>query len=491
MIYKAMNNNLNNNEKNIFQQIASDRVLRQKIGYENHYLFFVMYFAHYIKYAIAEFHKDIFRITEDTRHALACIVAFRGSGKSTLITFSYAIWAVLGVQQKKFILIICQTQAQARQHMANLKYELENNQLLKSDMGPFREEIGSGEWAMSSLVFRNTGARIMIASIEQSIRGIRHREHRPDLIILDDIENTDSTRTFEGRTKVSEWFSREIVPLGDIGTRILMVGNLVHEDSLMMRIKQKIDNKELDGIYRWFPLLDEQNKCLWPEKFDTPEKIEDLRLRVGNEIAWRQEYLLQAVSDTMRVVFPEWIHYYDELPSSGSYDYRYTAIGLDLAISEKDTADYTGMVAAMVFGRRENMRAYILPNPVNERLTFPQQVDRAKLLSSSMQNAKLFIEDVGYQRALVQELKRQYFDAEGVQVHGLDKRARLATITHHIQSGKILFPKVGAEKLIYQLTGFGNEKHDDLADAFSILGHKIIEKDTRGPRVFEFKPEGF
>jgi len=291
-------------EGNVFQKIANDRTVRRKIGFDSHYLFFVMYFAHYVKYAIAEFHKDIFRITEDTRHTLACIVAFRGSGKSTLITFSYAIWAILGIQQKKFVLIVCQTQAQAKQHMANLKYELENNRLLKSDMGPFQEEFGAAEWAMSSLVFKNTGARITIASIEQSIRGIRHRQYRPDLIILDDIENTDSTRTYENRSKIADWFSREIVPLGDMGTRIVMVGNLVHEDSLMMRIKQKIDDKELNGIYKWFPLLDEMGNCLWPEKFDTLEKIEELRLRVGNETAWQQEYLLHAVSDVSRVVAP-------------------------------------------------------------------------------------------------------------------------------------------------------------------------------------------
>ena len=281
--------NGNNQDENVFERITKDRDLRRELGRQSHHLFFLMYFPHYIKYPVAEFHKDIFRITEDTTNNLSCIVAFRGSGKSTLVTFSYSLWSILGVQQKKFVLIICQTQAQAKQHMANLKDELEHNILLKSDMGPFREEAGDGQWAISSLVFKNTGARVTIASIDQSIRGLRHHEHRPDLIILDDIEDSNSVKTYESRTKISDWFSREVVPLGDLGTRIILVGNLLHEDSLMMRLRKKIDDREIKGVYRWFPLLDENGVCLWSGKFDARQKIDDLRRSVCNDIAWQQE----------------------------------------------------------------------------------------------------------------------------------------------------------------------------------------------------------
>jgi hypothetical protein len=263
-----------NNQQSVLEAIAKDRQVRQTVTCESHLMFFHLYFPHYVKYPIAEFQKDIFRITEDISNPLACIVAFRGSGKSTLITFSYSLWAILGVQKKKFVLIVCQTQAQARQHMMNLRHELESNKLLKSDLGPFQEETG-GEWAISSLVFKNMDARIMVASTEQSIRGVRHDEHRPDLIILDDIENLQSTKTIEGRNKIFDWFTREIVPLGDIGTRTIIVGNLLHEDSLPMRLRKKIDANELRGVFRWFPLIDDHGNCLWPGKFDTKGKIEE------------------------------------------------------------------------------------------------------------------------------------------------------------------------------------------------------------------------
>ena len=71
--------------------------------------------------------------------------------------------------------------------MVNLKRELEDNDLLKNDLGPFQEE--SDEWGSISLVFSNMNARITVASSEQSIRGMRHGQHRPDLIIGDDVED--------------------------------------------------------------------------------------------------------------------------------------------------------------------------------------------------------------------------------------------------------------------------------------------------------------
>ena len=183
------------------KKIVEDQSIRRGITRQSHLMFFLTYFHHYVKYPLAEFQKDIFRITEDQSNKLACIVSFRGSAKSTIVTFSYSLWAILGVQQKKFVLIICQTQAQARQQMANIKFEVESNPLLKSDLGPFIEDPTSGEWSMSSLVFQNTGARIMIASIDQSVRGFKHHQYRPDLLILDDIEDLNSSRTFGGRQK--------------------------------------------------------------------------------------------------------------------------------------------------------------------------------------------------------------------------------------------------------------------------------------------------
>ncbi len=131
--------------------------------------------------------------------------------------------------------------------------------------------------------------------------------------------------------------------------------------------------------------------------------------------------------------------------------------GIDLAISQNESADYTAMVSAAVYGYGKDLKIYILPYPVNKRLSFPDTVEAAKGLSTSLGGGyptKLFIEDVGYQRSLVEELVRQEYPAEGVKVMGQDKRQRLTLTTHLIKSGKILFPKKGCEELMNQLVGF-------------------------------------
>jgi len=87
-----------------------------------------------------------------------------------------------------------------------------------------------------------------------------------------------------------------------------------------------------------------------------------------------------------------------------------------------------------------------------------------------------------YQKALIQELNRQGCHAEGVNP-GQDKRARLTLTTQLLENGNILFPRKGCEELVTQLTGFGYEKYDDLADAFSMLILSILKHNQKPPVI--------
>ncbi len=459
--------------------MIKDRKIRIAVCRQNFFIFFHFYFAHYVKYKTASFHREIFYLASQAIQNLF-IVAFRGSSKSTILTTAYPIWAILGEQQKKFVLILCQTRSQAKQHMMNLRRELENNLLLKNDLGPFQEE--TDEWGSASLVFSKLNARITAASIEQSIRGLRHNQYRPDLIIGDDVEDLASTKTRESRQKTYQWLTGEVIPAGDRNTRLIIVGNLLHEDSLLMHIKEDIEKGNIDGLFKEYPLISGE-EILWPGKYPTMEDIEAEKRKAGNEFAWQREYLLRIVSGADKLVYREMIHYYKEFPDTSLL---YTATGTDLAISQKDTADFTAMVSARVYRESPGsplVKIYILPNPVNERLNFLQTVDRIKLIQNILTvntpavyiRSYIYIESVGYQEALVEQLKREgCYYVEGVPLHGQDKHARLAIVTMMIESGQILFPEKGAEALIEQLLGFGMEKHDDLVDAFTLLILKIM-----------------
>lgn len=473
-------------DSKLVNRMMKDKLVRTSITKDSFLYFFHFYYAHYVKYETADFQKEIIHNLEKSSTENMYVVAFRGSGKSTMVTTAYPIWAILGKQQKKFCVIFCQTRTQAKQHMMNIRTELENNELLKKDLGPFQEQ--SDEWGSYSLVFNKSGARITVASTEQSIRGIRHNEHRPDLIICDDIEDVQSTKTREGRNKTYQWLYGEIIPAGDRKTRLIIVGNLLHEDSLLMRIKEDIENDRSKGVFKQYPLLDNENVCLWPGKYPTEKDIEEEKLKVASEVSWQREYLLRIIPSDDQVIYPEWIQFYDELPGINHRAYRGTYAGADLAISEKDSADFTAIVSAHVYSRCEKMRIYILPNPIVQKLNFPAQVELMKNFKNTqmpLSSDTLFVESVAYQEALPQMLEFNGIEAEAVKPKG-DKRTRLSLTSTSIKSGMIKFPRHGCEQLIEQLVGFGVEKHDDLADAFSLLINSTLDKHSNEGTIIMF-----
>jgi predicted phage terminase large subunit-like protein len=423
----------------------------------------------------------MFKILEDEKMKLAVFCAFRGSGKSTIITTAFVLWSIFGFHQKKFIVICGQTELKARQYLRNIKEQLMHNELLKKDLGPFTEEkdnLGNA----TAIIIKKLNVKIMISSVEQSIRGMKHNQHRPDLIIIDDIEDISSVKTKEGRDKAFDWFTGELVPAGDRNTRIIAVGNLLHEDSVLKRLQKKINDEKmthLNGIYREYPIVDEKGVALWKGKYPTKESVEEERQKTMNDISWYREYMLQIISTDEQVIKPEWIQFYKDTSATGL---RSIGIGVDLAISEKNSADYTAIVSAYVYGHGDKLQIYIQPNPINKRMTSPEQIETLstiiRLHKNKIYRVKTYIESVGYQEAFVQILKSKRHDVEAVPVK-TDKRTRLGLTSSSIKQGVILFPEEGCEELIEQIIGFGKEKHDDLVDAFSILILKIIENSPK------------
>ncbi|OGM29462.1 hypothetical protein A2630_00505 [Candidatus Woesebacteria bacterium RIFCSPHIGHO2_01_FULL_44_10] len=435
-----------------------------------------------MEFKTADFQKEIFGLTQNESEKFVVIVAFRGSAKSTIMTLSYPIWAMVGNLNKKFIILISQTQQQSRLILSNIKKEFETNTTLMSDFGPFGQD--DDEWRANSLVLSKYNTRITAISSGESIRGLRHLQNRPDLIICDDVEDLNSVKTREGRNKSYEWLTGDVIPAGNPNSKYVIIGNLLHEDSLMMRLKNQIIKNKLSGTYKEYPLI-KDDKIIWPGKFPDEKTVKEQKLKVASESSWSREFLLTIISDEDRIVHPEWIQYYDGPPTGN--EFMYTLTGVDLAISEKDTADYTAMVSASVYDYSEERKIYILPNPINKRLSFPDAIEEAKNLSKALGEGtptKLLIEEVAYQSAFTQQLEQKEIPAEGVKLKGSDKRARLSLTTHMIRTGKILFPRKGAERLIEQLVGFGIEKHDDLADAFSILILHLISDTHVDPQIY-------
>ena len=74
----------------------------------------------------------------------------------------------------------------------------------------------------------------------KKIRGRRHRNWRPDLLVLDDIENDENVNTPEQRRKLDSWFKKAVSKCGDTYTDIMYIGTVLHYDSLLANTLKKL-----------------------------------------------------------------------------------------------------------------------------------------------------------------------------------------------------------------------------------------------------------
>jgi hypothetical protein len=274
----------------ILKEICQSPSFRKNLTFADHYWFFSVYFSDYITYPIEWFHHEWFELTQELPEKLIAIMAAREMGKSTIVSVSYALWSVIGQQQKKLVVIISQTKAQARTHFDNICRQLEGNQQLINDFGPF--QIGRDDHGSNFIELPRQKARIMIAASTQKIRGLSYGPIRPDLIICDDLEDSTSIMHKAEREKLWQWFVSDVLPLGNINTNIIVLGNLLHRDSFMMKLKTVIDEKKYRGIFRAYPLLDDNGAIVWPGKFPDAASLEEFKRTIIDDGVWQREYLL-------------------------------------------------------------------------------------------------------------------------------------------------------------------------------------------------------
>lgn len=450
----------------IRNKIDNDQDFRISLAQKDLEWFANIYFPHYITFSTADFQTRIYEVLEGEKRFVE-ILAFRESAKSTIAMLIYPIWCIV-TGRKKFILLLSDTGAQIKLHIESLIFELENNKLLNKDFGAFQ---GQEEWTKTDLTIPNYGAKIIARSTGQKIRGSKFRQYRPDLIVADDIENVESVRTLEGRKKTLRWFAGEVIPALGKGGKVILIGNLLHRDCLMTKVKEQLRGGLRDGILLEFPLL-KNDAIVWLGKYPNMDAIEEKKKEVNDIIVWQREYLLRIVAEEGQTIKDDWIQYYDEIPLGTTF----AATGVDLAISKKDTANYTAMVSGKIGKIVDNTHIFIMPYPVNERLSGLETTQRAKEVSLKLGDnnlTKLWVEDVAYQKMQIEVMRKEKLPVEGVKV-STDKRARLIVVSPYIEDGTVLFPRVGCEDLIAQLLGFGIESNDDLVDAFTILISKIM-----------------
>lgn len=442
--------------------------------------FCATYLAHHFPLVPSDFFDEMAGALQDHDLKRLEIIGFRGCAKSTAASLALVLWAALEHPDRyPFIIMLADTTAQASINMATVQYELRENELILKDYGHLKYKrvddprpeptLESDEdWQKMNCVLDN-GVRILARSRGQKIRGLKHRQHRPKLIIGDDVEDLEWVRTQENRDKSDRWFRGNVLPtLDEKDGRCVVIGNWLHTDGLMARLKNTGIFKVLE-----FSLLREGDgteieRCTWKAKYPTQEAIDAKREELG-DLGFRREMLLQVVPEEGQDVLPGDIHYWDEPPFD---DGNHLAHGVDLAISTKESADYTAIVTGEVTWEGGKTQLYIQPNPIIRHMTFSDTMEALEnVRRSTNMSSEFFVEAVAYQQAAIEEMERRAFSVQAM--HPIkDKRARLRVAARYIKIGVVKFPRKGCEQLLTQLLGFGAEKHDDAVDAlvYLILG---------------------
>lgn len=178
-------------------------------------------------------HQEIFNILDDDAIQLAAIAAPRGFGKTSIVNMAYPAKKIL-FREKNFIVPISCTATQAMMHSENLKRELLTNPIVTDLFGSMKSDSFSKErWITDS------GVMVLPRGAGQQVRGILHKQYRPDLILCDDLEDPEAVMNDESRAKLKEWFFADVcnaVNRAQNNWKIIVIGTILHEDSLLANL---------------------------------------------------------------------------------------------------------------------------------------------------------------------------------------------------------------------------------------------------------------
>lgn len=405
----------------------------------------------------AEFHRELYAILLTEQRA--AIAAPREHAKSTCVSVIFVLYCIC-YKLRRFIVLISDTQPQAALQMAAVKEELETNVDLRADFGNL---VGDKKWDINDCR-TPTGITLAARGAGQSLRGLRFRFYRPDLVICDDMENEEDVSNPETREKLERWFVGTVLNLGK-KCQVFVIGTILHYDGLLAKLLDPEKFKKF--VKRRYEAVDQEwrpESVLWPAKWDIQslrEKEEDIQ-----SVMFNQEFRNLPISESTQVFKEEWItrHAFrrEELAGKPTVKISYN----DPAISQKSTADYFASVTIDV-----DAQGFIyVTRAEQDRMPFTKQVEFMLRRADEEQPMVIGIEDQAYQAALKQALDEasrlsgRYLNVVGV-VHLTDKFLRISTLSPLVENGTIKFCLDGTQKtLISQLLFLGKIK-DDLADA--------------------------
>lgn len=437
-------------------------------------------------------------------HKFVAIAAPRNHAKSTAITHSYVL-ANIVFRERTFILLVSDTEAQASFFLNDLKQELIENEdivkvfgvrgLIKDSQTDFIVEFEDGYQA-----------RVIAKGSEQKLRGLKWDQRRPDLLVLDDLENDEIVMNDDRRKKFRDWFSGALIPCKSINGIVRFVGTILHMDSMLMRFMPRERNKEnlvtplcTKGPFKtaWYSAIYKAHtpkfeNILWPTRC-TRDFLEGERnhfLSQGQPDKYSQEYLNQPIDESMaffrRTDFRKMV---EEDFKKNKIFY----IGCDLAVTTATEADYT----AFVVGGVDQDGILNIVETIRERIDSVDIVSTILALNKKYDPQYFFFEKGAITNSIlphlqVAQIEQDNFVTTELFARVVDKKQFAHSIQARMRSGRVKFDKDSEwwGDLEQECLRFPRDAKNDQVDALAMLGYGV-NKWIDAPTAKELEEEDY
>ena len=477
---------------------AESRARVARVMEPDGYRYFVeTYLPHYLGKPPSKLHLDLYQslpamvAAPEGQHRL--VIAPRGSAKSTHISLGFPLWCIV-TGRKHYIGLIMDAFEQAAIMVEAIKAELEVNPRLRAD---FPKVVGGGRtWREGVIVTRNN-IKVEGFGTGKKIRGRRHGPWRPDLVILDDVENDENVESPRQRDKLESWISKAVMKLGPTdGTMdVLYAGTVLHFDAVIERFAKKPgwQVSRYQAVLQWPDRMDlwdrweelylndepasetfwEKNRAEmsrgavlnWPEMHSLIFLMQE---RAGDHEAFESEYQNRPISASNAFTdLQYWVMKKSDWVLFGAID-----PSLGKAAAGRDPS-------AILIGGMDRLSGVFDVVEASIRKRLPDVIiDDAIALQREYQCQLWFVESVQFQEMLRTELMKQAA-RQGIAMPCVpiqpiaDKVLRIERLQPPVASGMIRFHS-SQRTLIDQLQQWPSAAHDDGPDCLEMLWSNAV-----------------
>ena len=173
----------------------------------------------------APFHEEWSNILLNGQENFA-IEAFRESAKTQIVIRANLLHALTYPQShRSYLVIICANQTLASKRLVEVSREFLGNADMKKLVAEVKDNSG-----LALEVHYTNGEKVRIEAYGKgaALRGLSWGAKRPDLVIIDDPQDSEDARSEAVTIKDWDWFLSDVYFLGR-NTRIFLIGNNLGE----------------------------------------------------------------------------------------------------------------------------------------------------------------------------------------------------------------------------------------------------------------------